>query len=1198
MPRKTRSRAKAAFWAFLLLIPVILAVAAVRMPYGERIVRNLAVQGAKSSLGADLFIGSMSGNPIVGYRAKDIVLTEEGLPILSASELTFRQDIPSILQRRIFIRRLDIRGADVDLDRLMEILPDVQKESDRLDIPLDSVRLDDCIVRTRSAQIEVRRASLKISEFAIDATFRAVMNAVETRGKGRYRVAGGLAQLENLEMEVARGRIEAFGTIRPNLAILVRASGVDLSTFRNFWPALGERFTGPVLTEFRVEGKWPNLRYGGSLSMKEGRVAGIDFGSLAGRWDFDGKSLAFSDLSGEAFGSPVEGTVSTDFSLKPRPWKLDIRGKDMEVASWKPVLPWIGFMRGRAETVSLDLEGPLKALSGQVQVEAKALTVASQDITSPKALFSMTGGTKGHVLLTGDWLGSPIEAKGPVAIRPKVELDLGLSIRKVGLERLSQRFKGLEPLQAKGDLSGEVRLKGPMSALRYEGSVKSAALTARGEALKDLKLPFSSDGRDAKVNGAEASWQGGRVLVSGRVLGLFGTKPALDLAGRLSGLDTMQLSKRFEALGKLGLTGKAEGTLKATGEAKVPLLEASLSGFKARPVALLPHQDIETSLRFRQGTLEILSLSGKSGKSSLFLSGRVKDLTGKPEADFRGGFAGLELSSIPREALPLALSGSAGGSFTLSGPLSSPAWKVEGTSSGLSASGLDFDDIVFRLAGETSGIRLEGLEGRVIGGLLKGSGKIAKAEGTKPAELDLEASLEELDLKEVTNRFSLAIPLRGKVSATASVKGPSSKPRLGVAANVPELAVSGLAFKDVRVLGEAASNGETFHIREARALVGDSPVTGKGTMLRGREGWEISFSGEGTNLRTQDLLPRFISGSREIVRGAFNAKVSGRINADGFQGSGRLASPALELWGFRLSDVDLPFLTTDEFVTVEGGKANAYGGQVYLVGSVEMGKARWGARMNVTSADLAPALKDALKTEGTISGKADLDFRISNEYGKAFLMDGSGSLKIRDGAIKDFKALESLVSITGSPTIRYSSVNANFNIDGKSVFLLPGTRANAVPGDRFYRYLSVDGSVGEGGKLDLASYGEVNVRALNLLLGGLEGLLASDGSWSSATLEQFLGGLIGGAARRDFQEVSFNVTGPWRKPTMANLKVIRHPKESPIPISHSDPSEKQERDDVKITITVPTGPGGSSTSDDPGSQIKDQILEQIIKQIL
>ena len=38
--------------------------------------------------------------------------------------------------------------------------------------------------------------------------------------------------------------------------------------------------------------------------------------------------------------------------------------------------------------------------------------------------------------------------------------------------------------------------------------------------------------------------------------------------------------------------------------------------------------------------------------------------------------------------------------------------------------------------------------------------------------------------------------------------------------------------------------------------------------------------------------------------------------------------------------------------------------------------------------------------------------------------------------------------------------------------------------------------------------------------------------------------------------------------------------------------------DVKITITVPTGPGGSKTSDDPGSQIKDQILEQIIKQIL
>ena len=149
MPRKTRSPAKLAFWAFLLFIPALLVVAAVRMPYGEGIVRGLAVRGAKNALGADLYIGSMSGNPIVGYRARDIVLTQEGLPVLSASELTFRQDIPSILQRRIFIRRLDIRGGDVDLDRLAEILPEFQKQGDRLDIPLDTVMMQDCIIRTR-----------------------------------------------------------------------------------------------------------------------------------------------------------------------------------------------------------------------------------------------------------------------------------------------------------------------------------------------------------------------------------------------------------------------------------------------------------------------------------------------------------------------------------------------------------------------------------------------------------------------------------------------------------------------------------------------------------------------------------------------------------------------------------------------------------------------------------------------------------------------------------------------------------------------------------------------------------------------------------------------------------------------------------------------------------------------------------------
>jgi translocation and assembly module TamB len=400
------------------------------------------------------------------------------------------------------------------------------------------------------------------------------------------------------------------------------------------------------------------------------------------------------------------------------------------------------------------------------------------------------------------------------------------------------------------------------------------------------------------------------------------------------------------------------------------------------------------------------------------------------------------------------------------------------------------------------------------------------------------------------------------------------------------------------VSGEATSSGETFHVREARALVGDSPVTGNGTILRGKEGWELAFSMEGSKLDLQNLVPRFISGSREIVKGRVDARVSGRINADGFQGSGRVKSPSLELWGFRLTGADIPFVTTDEFVTVESGTARAYGGEVKVLGSVEMGKARWGGRMTVSGADLAPALKDALKTEGTVSGKADLSFRIANEYGKAFLMDGSGSLRVKDGAVEGFEALKSLVPITGSPSIRYSTVNANFNIDGKSVFLLPGTRANAVPGDRFYRYLSVDGSIGEGGNLDLKSYGEINVKGLNLLLGGLEGLLSSDGSWSTATLQQFLGGILGGATRRDFQEVSFNLKGPWRKPTIGDLKVIQHPKESPIPTSPSDPTRESDEENMRITITIPTGEGGSKSSEDAGSQIKDQLLEQIIKQIL
>jgi len=1196
MHGKNRSPAKLAFWAFLILIPALLAVAAVRMPYGEGIVRNLAVQGAKSRLGADLYIGSMSGNPVVGYRARDIVLTREGLPVLSATELTFRQDLPSILQRRIFIRRLDIRGADVDLDRLREILPEFRQDNDRLNLPLDAVRLDDCLVRTRFGGVNIRKSTLKISDFAIDAAFRTEVNGVEARGRGRYRLVGGLAQVENLEMEAGKGHIEVFGTVRPNLGLLVRLSGVEITSFRNFWPAMGERFFGPLTTEFRVEGKWPNLSYGGNLSLRSGRVAGIDFENLKSRWSFDGKVLSFDEMSGNAFGHPLTGTVSADFSQAPVPWSLRVSGKDMEVSRWKAVLPWIDFLKGQARMVSVDLEGPLRALSGKVEAEAAAMTVASQDLTAARAAFTVEEGRTGNLDLSGKWLDSAIEARGPVRIKPRVELDLRLKLQGVDFDRLATRFKGLAELKGKGVLAGEIRLLGPVSALRYEGQLRSERLEALGEPLQGLRLPFDSDGKDARIREGTFFWQGGKVSLSGQVEGLFTPQPRLALSGEVSAVDADRISGRFAALRPMGLSGKIGGSYRLSGSARAPSLEASLGGIRARLASSLPSREFDLSFRFGQDTLEILSMSERGG--TLSLSGRITKISSRPEADLKGGFSGTEIAPFLEGLLPIPVSGKIEGRFGLKGALSTPSWNAEGSSESVSAAGLAVKGFRFSLAGGEDRIQLERLEGEIIGGRVKGAGRIRRATASQPAELDLEASAEGLDLKEITNRYSLALPLKGLASAETTVRGPASRPVVSLTVQVPELNLSGLLFRQVQVKGEGTSTGEALQIHEARALVGDSPMSGSGTILRGKEGFELAFTMEGSKLELQDLVPRFISGARGILKGAVDAKVSGRISADGFQGSGRLKSPSLEIWGFHLTDVDAPFVTTDDFITVESGTANAYGGEVKAAGSLEMGKARWGARMTVRGANLAPALKDALKTEGTISGKADLDFRISNEYGKAFLMDGHGLLKVKDGAVEGFTALKSLVPITGSPSIRYSSVNANFNIDGKSVFLLPGTRANAVPGDRFYRYLSVDGSIGEGGNLDLKSYGEINVRGLNLLLGGLEGLLSSDGSWSTATLQQFLGGVLGGATRRDFQEVSFDLKGPWRKPTIGNLKVIQHPKESPIPTSPSDPSGKQDLDQMRITITVPTGEGGSRTSEDPGTQIGDQLLEQIIKQIL
>ncbi len=223
---------------------------------------------------------------------------------------------------------------------------------------------------------------------------------------------------------------------------------------------------------------------------------------------------------------------------------------------------------------------------------------------------------------------------------------------------------------------------------------------------------------------------------------------------------------------------------------------------------------------------------------------------------------------------------------------------------------------------------------------------------------------------------------------------------------------------------------------------------------------------------------------------------------------------------------------------------------------------------------------------------------LSGAYGRHVLTTGRGNLVATDGEISGFKALRAISSAYGMSSIRYRMIDANFKVDGNVITLLPGSRATAQPEDPLYRYLTVDGPAGPGGNLNLYCSGLVNVQALNTLLGAIQGLATAGASSPEALIEGLIGGVVGGLGRQDFRDTSFRIGGTWGNPSFSSFRIAPAPGSvQPAPQAGGVGQTTQNDSQHRITITIPTGEGHEKP-DDTGDQIKQQVIEQLLRNII
>jgi len=138
--------------------------------------------------------------------------------------------------------------------------------------------------------------------------------------------------------------------------------------------------------------------------------------------------------------------------------------------------------------------------------------------------------------------------------------------------------------------------------------------------------------------------------------------------------------------------------------------------------------------------------------------------------------------------------------------------------------------------------------------------------------------------------------------------------------------------------------------------------------------------------------------------------------------------------------------------------------------------------------------------------------------------------------------------------------------------------------------------------------GKVNIRALNVFLGALQGIIDtgmdfSEGFDKSELLQNFLGGILSGFAKNDFRFVTMNIKGSLSSLSFSNVKVDKTIQKGGgkdmIPVSASDPDEKFLDKDTKFRLTfeIPTGPGSVKTPNNMEGQFIEQTLENLLKHI-
>ncbi|EHM10889.1 hypothetical protein TheveDRAFT_1771 [Thermanaerovibrio velox DSM 12556] len=1157
-------------FAAIALATVPLATVLRNSDLYSRNVQDALSKGIKDSIGGSMEAGSFSGNPFVGYDAADLVIRDpEGRIVLRARNVRLSLSLLDLLRGRPRLSTVQFYSLEGDLDVMRSLKPK-GKSGERM--PFDEIRVKDGVITTSRGVITLETGRIQFPDegyrFSLDGTFAGA--PLFARGE-LWNPKAPKNEL-SLRLKLADGELELKGAGGDQLELTGSLKGMEIRRLRDLLGALGRRYhwmdslEGRVWTVFDLKGTPSALVADGKGRGEELNINGYLIKSLRGSWTLSQGKLAFIVDRGEINGTTLSGRVYLDVGAN---WSLRLRlsGGPFRLESWDDTFPWLEGSRGVMERVSTDLVYSAHRLSGTVDAVGASVQVAGEDLKDLhiKAVLSQSGtGLEG----SASWMGVKASFSGAVTGK-------GLSIRGpfrgLDLRALKDRFPDLGRLDPKGVLNGSFKLtysKGEGLGVGLSSSGGALEISLGGKRLKmdrvSMDGAFLSSKGLLRVSGLSFGLMGGRFSLAGSIADLLG-RGEVTAQGSFSGVP----AKHF--LGDRA-SGALSGTFSVRGTKGAPVVSFDASG--AVSFRGIDVRDLRvTGVSPGAGRVDNLEVRGTAFGTRVLMRGAVRDgaveLSGSvPSVSLEALSPMLDMASKLKGALSLGLRVSGGGDAFQA------LVRVSGRS--ISAYGLPLKDVAGEVRISPSGWEVPAMTGGALGGRFNLSGS------SRGGEVRLRGAIHDVSVG------ALGSPLEGLARGRFS-----GEVTLGYGSGEGEEAVTlkgrtdGLTFSGVYLgVVEISAHGgrDGVVIDSASASIGGGRISAKGRVGMDGDVPSLALSVRGKGLEVSDLLGKIRFGGAPLSGQVdISAEISYR---KGLSGGGVMAFSPLVVKGLKLDQLTLPFYYGSGYLVVEDGRGSAYGGSVRLQFSREMASTKYGGNLSVEDFDLSKVWDDLYpgkKLKG--SGRGSLTLSLQGDVNRTSTKRGRGKLSLRDGGFWGFEP--PMESAMGAKKVSFKEVGISYELEGADLFLLPGSRISAPPGDRLYRYMMFDGSVLGSGALNLNCYGNLNSRGLNAVTGVIGGVISS-GLNTQSLLRNVLSGAIGGWASGQFRDVSFQVRGTVSNPTVSNLKVYspNRPRET----GPSGGTKKEERE-IRLNIEVPTG---GSSGDNVGGQLQEQIIDNLL----